>query len=328
MTYLLDDPSPRVRLALAESLASSPDSPRAIIMSLAEDQAEIACTVISCSPVLSETDLVDLAGRSDSLTRGLIAARPSLGRSVAAAIAEIGDEGEVVILLENESACVARVSLMRISERFGHHGQIRNLLLEREDLPSDARAVLVRHVTSALADCSLVRSVVAPSRIDQALREAGEAAFVRIADTAAIRELPGLVDRLRRDGCLTPAFLIHALCAGRVELFAAAIMSLSGLSDRRVRSILATGRMHSVRALFESAGLRRDIAMVFVEAVFLWRRADGSAESVLTLLVENLRRSAPELPGASDLLEVIERLQRREARLNARCYRDETSIAA
>lgn len=34
MTYLLDDPSPRVRLALAEALADAHDAPRAILFHL------------------------------------------------------------------------------------------------------------------------------------------------------------------------------------------------------------------------------------------------------------------------------------------------------
>lgn len=78
MTYLLDDPSPKVRQALAEALASAHDAPRAILMALAEDQPEIACPVILNSPVLRESDLVDLIGRGSSVTRALIGARPEL----------------------------------------------------------------------------------------------------------------------------------------------------------------------------------------------------------------------------------------------------------
>ena len=47
MTYLLDDPSPRVRLALAEAIAWSPDAPRNLILSLAEDQPEVACHAVT-----------------------------------------------------------------------------------------------------------------------------------------------------------------------------------------------------------------------------------------------------------------------------------------
>ncbi|WP_440410868.1 DUF2336 domain-containing protein [Neorhizobium petrolearium] len=330
MTYLLDDPSPRVRLALAEALAGSPRAPRAIIVSLAEDQPEIACTVITQSPVLTESDLVDLAGRSDSLTRGLIAARPGLSRGIAAAIAEIGDEGEVIILLENETASITRISLRRIAERFGHHSDIRNLLLERETLPADARHMLVNHITAALANFGLVRTTMAPARIDHVIREAGEAAAVAIAGAVRLEEIPGLVDHLRMAGQLTPALLIHALCTGRVDFFAGAIVSLSGLDDRRVRAILVTGRMHAVRALFEACGLGRDIAVVFVEAVLLWRKAlaSGTPDGISGLLLKTFNRSGMPLSPVSELLDMIEKLHLSEIRLGARSFANEVSLAA
>lgn len=330
MTYLLDDPSPHVRLALAEALAGSPDAPRAVIVCLAEDQPEIACTVIACSPVLTENDLVDLAGRSDSLTRAMIAARPNLSRGIAAAIAEIGDECEVTLLLENETASITRISLRRIAERFGQCCQIRNLLLERDALPADARHMLVNHITAALAGSGLVRTSMAPARIEHMTREAGEAAAVAIAGTVLQEEIPGLVEHLRTAGRLTPAFLIHALCSGKVDFFAGAMVSLSGLDDRRVRAILATGRMHAVRALFEASGLGRDIAAVFVEAVFLWRKAaaNGTLDNIAGMLLEKFQRPHMQLSPVSELLEMIEKLHRLEVRLSARSYANGVSLAA
>jgi len=330
MTYLLDDPSPRVRLALAEAIADADEAPRAVIVSLAEDQPEIACTVIARSPVLTESDLVDLAGRSDGLTRGLISARPHLSRGVAAAIAEIGDEAEITILLENDTASTTRISLRRIAERFGHCCQIRNLLLERESLPADARHMLVGHITSALANSGLVRTTMAPARINHVTREACEAAAVAIAGAVVQEEIPGLVDHLRTDGRLTPAFLIHALCTGKVDFFAGAMVSLSGLDDRRVRGILATGRMHAVRALFEASGLGRDIAGVFVEAVFLWRKASaaGTLDSISSLLLDRFSSQMMQDGTVSELLDMVEKLHRLEIRFSARSYVSDVSLAA
>ena len=71
---------------------------------------------------------------------------------------------------------------------------------------------------------------------------------------------------------------MHALCAGRTDFFSSAIVAISGLDERRVRSILATGRFHAVRALLESSGLSRDVSPLFVEAVMLWRTLIQSAD--------------------------------------------------
>lgn len=325
MTFLLDDPSPHVRLALADALADSPFAPRGMMVSLAGDQPEIACAVILRSPVLGDADLVDLAGRGSGCTRGLVASRPGLSRAVAAAIAEIGDAGEVQLLLENETAVISRFSLKRIAERHGRDHAVRRLLLERADLPADARDLLVHFVTEALSSFCLVQAAIGPRRIESIAREASASATIVIAGSVPPGDIPALVEHLRLAGRLTPAFLMHALCAGKTDFFAAAIVSLSGVDERRVRSILATGRHHALRALLESAGLVRDVSGLFVETVFLWREAAQTAtgtelESISARLLDRVRKPGALSSSATGLLDMVEKLRIADERRMARDY--------
>jgi uncharacterized protein (DUF2336 family) len=329
MTYLLDDPSPKVRLALAEALALSPEAPRAVVLALAEDQPEIACTVIAMSPVLRDADLVDLAGRGHGFTRALIAARPGLGRSAAAAIAEIGEESEIALLLENDTASISRLSLRRMAERFGHVAGIRHLLLGNESLPADARHLLVFQISTALAGSGLVQATISRNRIEVLTREASDEAAVAIAGSVSHDEIGPLVEHLRVSNRLTPALLIHALCGGKVDFFACAIVSLVDLDERRVRAILATGRTHAVRALFEAAGIGRDIVAVFVEAVFQWRRmaAHGGPDTCYLALIETFGDEESDTP-VGELIEMIEQLHRSELRRHARSCAGDISLVA
>jgi uncharacterized protein (DUF2336 family) len=330
MTYLLDDPSPRVRLALAEALAQSAQAPRGIVAALAEDQPEIAGTVIAMSPVLTEADLVDLAGRGDGVVRGLIASRRSLEPGAAAAIAEIGDEVEVALLLENQTAALTRYALRRIAERFGDIAHIRDILLGREDLPADAQQLLVEHVSSVLANSSLVRAALSPRRIDWLTQETGEAATVAIAGAISLEESLGLAEHLRDRGRLTPALLMQALCTGKVDFFASAVVVLSGLGEARVRPILATGRAHAVGALLQACGLTRSMAKIFVEAVMLWRQAAAgrAIRSISSQLIAAFASADVDDPAVADMLEMIEKLERTEARSDARSYASHVSLAA
>ncbi|MBW8789882.1 DUF2336 domain-containing protein [Rhizobium sp. WSM4643] len=324
MTFLLDDPSPRVRLALAEAIAWSPDAPRSLVLSLAEDQPEVACHAVTCSPLLSDADLVDLAARGNGATRMLIAARAHVTRPVSAALAEVGDEEELLCLLENDGAVISSLSLKRVAERLGDCCDIRNLLLDRSDLPADARQLLTEHVSNALVGLPLAQAAIGLQRLQRISREATEAAIVSIAGDIAPREIPDLVQHLRLIGRLTPSFLMHALCAGKVDFFAGAIVDLTGCSERRVRSILATGRMHAVRALYESAGLPRDISVIFVEATMLWRDAARKAPAsvlgnVCGRLLEKFRHH--DAHGAiGELLDMVEKLSVTERRQSARVY--------
>ncbi|MGO4623529.1 DUF2336 domain-containing protein [Ensifer sp. 2YAB10] len=324
MTFLLDDPSPKVRRALADVLCGCSSVPRAIILGLAEDQPEIAYVVISRSPVLTDEDLVDLAARGTLETRALIAARSFVSRAVCAALAEIGGEEEVLILLENTGANLSRRSLKRIAERLGCSAAVRDLLLARPDLPSDARHALVEEVGAALAAFGLVQMAIGEARVQRITREACDIAAVGMAGTLAVEELPGLVSHLRETGRLTPAFLLHALVTGRAEFFSAAIVDLSGVCERRVRSILSGGRVHSIRALFESAGLGHDVSETFAAAVLLWRQDtaaghDGTA-SVSKALLARLRNERSSSPVNTAMIDLLERLAFAEERQSARSY--------
>jgi uncharacterized protein (DUF2336 family) len=333
MTYLLDDPSPRVRLSLAEALAHSPEAPRAIILSLAEDQPEIAAQVILCSPLFADADLVDIAARGCGITRVLIASRGTVAQSVIAALAEIGDEEEILCLLENPGARWPRQSLKRVAERLGTQPDVRHLLLEHPDLPSDARHLLMQHVTDALAMFPLVQAALGERRLQHVTREANETATVTIAGAVSNDDIGGLVEHLRLSGRLTPAFLMHALCAGKAEFFAGAIANLSGCNERRVRSILGTGRNHAVRALYESAGLTRDISALFVEATMLWRSSSRTTletmiENVSARLLRSFGRNETASLAAKDLLAMVEKLHINEQRQSARNFAIQTAMAA
>lgn len=323
MTFLLDDPSPKVRRSLAEALADCPIVPRSIIKALAQDQPEIAYITISRSPVLNDDDLVDMTAEGGAEMRAMIASRSAVSCAVAAAIAEIGGEEEVLILLENPGAGLSPGSLRRIADRLGDSVAARGLLLERHDLPSDARQILAEKVGATLAASDLVRAVVGEERAQRVVRESCDAAALTLSSASAREELQRMVAGLRKAGRLTPALLLTALCSGRTEFFSAAIVDLSGVPEKRVRSILSGGRFHSIRALLETAGLGREVSGVFSEAVLFCQCEadadhDGVSPSVAARLSDRLRRRSR---GAYHVVaELAERLAFAEQRQRARNY--------
>src|SRR5437763_1986641 len=107
MLMLLDDASPLVRRALAEALAASDKAPPAVIHSLAADQIEIAAIVIARSPLLLDSDLLELIATAAPPLLETIAARPAVPRAVSAALAEVGSAMTCLILLENAAAEIA-----------------------------------------------------------------------------------------------------------------------------------------------------------------------------------------------------------------------------
>src|SRR5688572_17539925 len=82
----LDDPSVKVRAALAYGLLHSDRAPRPIMLSLAQDAPVISRAVVQFSPVLLEADLMGImrSGDPDMLT--VMSARSTLSVRVALAL--------------------------------------------------------------------------------------------------------------------------------------------------------------------------------------------------------------------------------------------------
>ena len=98
MTVMLDDAAPTVRFALADALANNGRAPRHVILSLSVDQTEIAAVVLSRSPVLLDSELVDLVGAMNEPLQIAVASRPRLSAGVSAAITELGTDGACATL--------------------------------------------------------------------------------------------------------------------------------------------------------------------------------------------------------------------------------------
>ncbi|MBW8637055.1 DUF2336 domain-containing protein [Hoeflea sp. WL0058] len=330
MIFLLDDPSPLVRLGLAEAICFSPRIPRAVIMGLAGDQLDIAGLVVSCSPVLKDADLVDFVADSRPGLQLAVAMRRNLSSSVCAAVAEVGCSLAVSELLQNRHARIASVSFDRIWDRYEDDADVRSSLIDRDDLPCDVRHALIFKVGSALAGSRFVSSVVGTGRVTAVTASACERAIFTLTDNVRESEIPALVEHLRIRGDLSPAFLMHVLCKGNIEFFAAAIAGISGMARARVRAILVDGRRASIASLFNSCGIQRSIGEVFVQSTLLWRdaamgKSEMSPDQIMNRHMQIMRRQQGDKPVA-ELFQLVERMNLEYQRRSAKEYA--LSIAA
>ena len=255
MIMLLDDPSPLVRQALAEALASAGEAPAPVILALAGDQPDIAAIVLERSPLLLDTDLVDMAGGGNSQIQAAIARRLDLPRPVAAALAEVGSPEACLTLVENAFADIVPFSLSRIVERFGHLGAIREAMFARVDLPAAIRQALVVKLSAALAGFVVERAWIEEARALRIAQEACEKATVALAGTADSTQVRPLVRHLRASGQLNAGLVLRALLSGHVLLFEEALAELSDLPLGRVTALVHDRRGAGLRALCDKAGL-------------------------------------------------------------------------
>ncbi len=318
LTVLLEDPSPKVRLALADALSLSRQAPIHLIDALASDQPEVAALVLGRSPLLGEADLVARVASGRASTQRLIAGRPNLSCAVAAALAEVADADACLALLANPSAEISPSGFRRMADRLGHIGAARKALAADPRLPPDCRHTLIVKLGGALASAPLVAASLGPAGAERAVLSASVAAVLMLIDDTPADLLASLADHLRRAGALTAEILVRVVAAGQVDFFGAALVSLTGQSSRRVQSLLARGGDVAVAALLGQAGLTGPAERAMLEALKLWREVDAGrrlagSQEVSRLLIARLG----EQDRGSEIAELLTELHRAAVRENA-----------
>ncbi|MBX3578216.1 MAG: DUF2336 domain-containing protein [Rhizobiaceae bacterium] len=293
LTLLLDDPSAKVRRAMAEALSMSRHAPIQVISVLAADQPEVAELVIGRSPLLSDADLIDRVAAGNAATQALIAARNPVSMAVGAAIAEVGEEAACAALLANPSADVASLSFRRIAERHGHSPRIREALIADARLPSDCRHAMLVRVGEALRDSPLVAALLGRARAARFTRDACVRASVVLIDGTRPDEHVALIEHLRLRGDLTAGFLVRLVAHGKIDFLGSVLVVLTGQTMQRVTALLADGSDGALKALFAKAGLDATTHKVMVRALKIWREvANGKrvagAQEVTWLMLKEL----------------------------------------
>ncbi|HEY1475850.1 MAG TPA: DUF2336 domain-containing protein [Pseudolabrys sp.] len=330
MIMLLDDPSPLVRRALADVFATSQKAPFVVVHALANDQPEIAMAILALSPLLQETDLVDLVATAQPAAQAAIASRAMLPRPLAAAIAEVGSAQACLALLENSDADIASFSIDRIVERFGHLAAIREPLMARADLPMATRQALLAKLSQTLAGYVAGRQWLGSEHAENAAREACEKATVALAADTPYEEVSHLVQHLRESGQLTAGMLLRALLSGNVVLFEEALADLSGVPIDRVTGYVHDRNISGLGALYRKAGLPDQAYPAFREAIVAMRAGAligerGDVARLKRRLVERVLEACLCERGRdlTSLLALLRRFAVEAAREEARMFCDD-----
>ncbi len=272
LTLLADDPSPKVRAAIASALAGSSRAPLHIIMHLAKDQPSVAAPILLRSPLLTENDLVELVVTLDARGQAVIARRAALTPGLAATLCAFGSREAVVELARNDDAEILPTAFRRMVERFGSDAELREILIPQARLPVDCRHRLLAGIGDVLSRSAFVMAMIGPERAARVAREACARSAIDLVDAARPAEMVELADRFREAGHLTTGFVLRCMALGKVEFFVHLLAHLAAVPKERVRAILISGPDLAMVALFEKAGLGTSTHRPLVGGILVWRR--------------------------------------------------------
>ena len=325
LTNFLDDPSPLVRRALAETFADEARAPHHLIVGLADDQASIAAIVLRRSPLLSDAELIGCAVTAESLAQVAIASRPSLSVSVSAALAETGAADALIVLARNPGASLDTPSIRRMVARHGGEAELREALLARPELPPGVHVDLVTATTAALAAFVNERNWLSNERMKRVTHETRDKATIVIAEASRGDAAGDLVAHLRETGQLTVGFVIRAILSGKAELFEAALAELAGVPPERVAGLVARCGGTGFASLYRKAGFPLDLLPAFRIALRASREADPASVqggALSSVLIERVLTACAAInTGELDQLLVLLR------RFESEAARDEARVA-
>lgn len=288
----LDDPSVKVRAALAYGLLHSSEAPRPIMLALLHDSAIISRAVMQYSPVLIDADLIGLIKTLDLSMLIAISQRTRLSPRLAAAIVARGHNSVTLRLLRRMDIALGDALLSELAVSLADQAEMRGALLARRDLPAAARLLLVQKVTEALRGARIVKGALPADRLARVLRDSSDTALTAIGEREAGRE-GGYVAALIGTDKVNTRILLHAVVTGHVMFFAECLAELAQTPGSKVFTLLESGSRVALNALFSRCGLGEGVRNLMVRLVLHARATDladdaGARHYVVTALTEEL----------------------------------------
>lgn len=125
------------RAELAGRVAGAATAPSGLINQLARDEITVAAPVLEQSPVLAQSELIEIVRSKGSAHQVSVARRAEVTEAVSSALVEVGHTDAVETLLKNAGARIDRPTMERAVIRSENEAVLQAPLVDRGDMPVD-----------------------------------------------------------------------------------------------------------------------------------------------------------------------------------------------
>lgn len=290
----LDDPSVRVRAALAYGLLHTTDAPRPILLALLQDSEVISRAVAQYSPALIDADLIGFVRHASIVLLQAVALRQGISARLAEALVARKVRSVTLKVLQRQDVPVPQSLLAQLSAAHGtKDAEIRGALLDRSDLPASSRLLLVEAAVAALRGARIVKGAIAGSRLDRLVRDAMDSALTTIGEGEAGAGPTPFASELVAAERVSARVMLHAVVNGHVLFFADCLSALAEAPRDKVFTLLESGSRQALNALLVRCGMSQALCNLIARLIFHARAADladdiTARHFVVTALTEEL----------------------------------------
>ena len=217
-----------VRRDLAQRLAYRADVPRDLIVTLANDQINVAYPVLVESEVLEDSDLIAIARKQPASHQIAITLRERVSSDVSDALIDTENVDVINSLMRNPAAEIAPVTMERLVEMSRETPPLRRPLLQRYDLQPELARQMSEWVGDALKEFITTNYPDALDRVEFDIDEAVRRVSAQPGSDAA-NDMDERVAGIENGSGITAETLIEALSLDDVELFEALFARRTGI---------------------------------------------------------------------------------------------------
>jgi uncharacterized protein (DUF2336 family) len=290
----LDDPSVKVRAALAYGLLHAREAPRPILLALLQDSAVISRAIVQYSPALIDADLIGLVRNAEPTMLLAVTMREHVSQRLAEALIARDRRAITLRLLRRSDVTFSPAVLAALADNLGaRDASIRGALLKRSDLPATVRLRLVEVVAEALRGARVVKGAIAPARLERLLRNTTDTAMTTIGEREAAGGRAPYAVTMVDEQRISARVMLHAVVNGHVLFLAECLAELAETPRDKVFTLLESGNRAALNALLVRCGLAEAVRNMVVRLIFHARSADladdiAARHFVVTALTEEL----------------------------------------
>lgn len=230
-----------LRKALAEQLSSMENVPLRLVLQMANDDIDVAGSILSKSVVLSDLDLIYIIKAKTEEYWQAIAKRPAMSDQIINILVDTKEGKTVETLVSNTNITLTEYGVDVAADMGCKNEAIAKPLLQREEVSADIAKRLYAHVGQALKEhitqqYNLEIGGSIANLVDEVIIE-----FQDAADGSEHLPTPAMLldaNRYKQKGLLSVKLILGTLRRGQIQSFIAQFSRLTGMSPETVLDIL------------------------------------------------------------------------------------------
>ena len=264
-----------VRQHLSETVATVGNAPRNLILSLANDEIDIAMPVLIGSQVLQDEDLINIVENHSQEHLNAISQRATVSETVTDALVKKGNDQVLGTLAGNDGARFSRDGMEIIVEKAKENEDLNNKLVSRADVPEDLAQDMFWRVSWAMREQILgTDENLDETQVDALIKET-EQWFNEQKEKRSLDPAENFIVRKEKLGQLDSGLLLKLIREDKVPEFVAGLGHLAKIDLDTVRQAVFDPSAEKLAIICKALDVNYDVFGEYVYCVNMVEERDG-----------------------------------------------------